>query len=253
MKNTVLFEAAVDSVESALAAERGGARRLELCADLVEGGTTPSAGMIEIVRSRLTVPVMVMIRPRAGDFLYDADELAVMRHDVEVAKDAGAAGIVLGILRADGTVNAEQTRAFVELARPLPVTFHKAFDMTRDLSEALETLIALGVHRVLTSGGAPSVIDGVDEIGELVRQSDGRIIVMAGGGVRVENAAHIVARTAVTELHGRAAGRRNSGMAFRNERVRMGVASPPDEYETLVTDEQRVREIVRSLQVTGPG
>lgn len=248
MTAPVLFEACVDSVDSALAAERGGAKRVELCDNLVEGGTTPSAGMIEIVKSRLTIPIVAMIRPRGGDFLYDVDELGVMRHDALLAKAAGVAGIAIGFLHEDGTVNADRTRAFVELARPLPVTFHKAFDMTRDLSEALETLISLGVHRVLTSGGAPSVIDGVDELGELVRQSAGRIVVMAGGGVRVENAAHIVESTGVTELHGRAAVRRNSGMTFRNERVRMSRSTTPEEYELMATDELRVREIVSSLK-----
>ena len=154
MRAPILVEACVDSVESALAAARGGAHRIELCANLVEGGTTPSAGTLAVCRARLEIPIFVLIRPRGGDFLYSAAELAVMLEDVRRAKETGAHGIVTGVLRADAEIDQDRTGALIAAARPLRVTFHRAFDVCRDAGRALETLIALGVERVLTSGQA---------------------------------------------------------------------------------------------------
>ncbi len=200
-----LIEACVDSVESALAAEGGGASRVELCDNLLEGGTTPGAGAIAAAREQLHIPLHVMIRPRGGDFCYSDAEFDAMERDIAMVKESGADGIVIGVLRPDGTVDVERTRALVALARPLSVTFHRAFDMTRDAFEALESLIDLGVDRILTSGQAPSVTEGLDTITELVKRADSRIVIMACGGVNERNIAQVVRQTHVSELHARSA------------------------------------------------
>src|SRR5437773_991232 len=188
MRAPILVEACVDSVESALAAARGGAHRIELCASLVEGGTTPSAGTLAVCRARLDIPIFVLIRPRGGDFLYSAAELAVMLEDIGRAKEAGAHGVVTGALRADGEIDADRTRELIAAARPLRVTFHRAFDVCRDAGRALETLIALGVDRVLTSGQAGTAPEGVETIARAVRPAVRPVIVQASfGGACVES------------------------------------------------------------------
>jgi copper homeostasis protein len=167
MPADVLFEVCLDSAESAIAAEQGGAHRVELCGNLVEGGTTPSAGMIAATRAAISIGLMVMIRPRGGDFHSSKLEREAMRHDVRVAKDLGADGVVFGLLDPNGTIDLKATAELVEIARPLQVTFHRAFDVTRDPTEALETLIDLGVDRVLTSGRECCVLEGLDRIAAL--------------------------------------------------------------------------------------
>ena len=165
MRPAVKVEICVGDVASAIAAEAGGADRIELCDNLAVGGTTPSAGTIAESCRRLSIPVHVLIRPRGGDFIYSEPEIAVMRHDIETAKALGAAGVVLGVLTADGAIDRDQTAALIALARPLSVTFHKAFDQTAEPLEALETLIDLGVERVLTSGGRPTALEGIETLG----------------------------------------------------------------------------------------
>jgi copper homeostasis protein len=213
----VLVEACVESLVEAVAAEQGGAGRLELCADMAVGGTTPSTSVMEDVLPGVTIPVFVMVRPRGGGFEYDAGELAIMLRDIVRAREAGAHGVVTGALREDGRVDSEAMRRLLETAHPLPVTFHRAFDATPDLARALETLLALGVDRVLTSGGAARAIDGSEQIAALVRRADSRLVVMAGGGVRADHAAALVERTGVPELHARpATGGRFDASAFRD-------------------------------------
>src|SRR5436305_3351633 len=247
MPTPILVEACVDSIESALAAARGGAHRIELCANLIEGGTTPSAGTLAVCRARLDIPIFGLGRPRAGDFLYSAAELAVMLEDIRRSKQAGAQGIVTGVLSADGEIDADRTRELITAARPLQVTFHRAFDVCRDASRALETLVALGVERVLTSGQAATAPEGADGIARLVQQAAGRIAILPGGGVTADNAPALVRATGVTEVHLTGAVPHQSAMTFRAPAVTLGNAAPRSEYEWNVTDAQQIQRVVRGL------
>ena len=201
MTRTVAVEICVGDLESALQAAEGGADRIELCANLSQGGTTPSAGAIAEACRRLTIPVHVLIRPRAGDFLPSPAELAAMRHDIDTAHSLGASGVVFGMLRRDRTIDRDATAKLTDLARPLGVTFHKAFDQTSDPEQALDTLIALGVDRVLTSGCRPTADEGSDTLRRLVEQARGRIAIMAGGRLSVDNLGPLIAATGVREVH----------------------------------------------------
>jgi len=236
MTPALICEVCVESVEAAVAAVQGGAHRVELCADLLEGGITPSAGTIALARARLGIRLHVLIRPRGGDFCYSATELAIMRHDIATARALGADGVVLGVLLPDGTVDAARTAELMAAARPLSVTFHRAFDVTRDPHEALEALIALGVDRVLTSGQESSALEGLDTLAALVRQAGDRITVMPGGGIRAGNVAKIVAGTAAREIHFTAGAAHGSRMAHHNPRVFMGVALRLPQYVVNTTD-----------------
>jgi copper homeostasis protein len=241
---SVLIEACVDSVASALAAERGGAARLELCDNLLDGGTTPSAGMISAVKAAARVPLFVIIRPRGGGFVYTSDEMGVMRLDIEAARMLGADGVVVGCLTRDARIDVEQLRAFVTGAGDMPVTFHRAFDLVQDREQALETLVHHGVKRVLTSGGAPSALEGVEAIATLVRRAAGQITVMAGGGVREETVQEIVHRAGVAEVHVRGTRLAHTRMT-PSSAIRLRKAAPADEGSWEETDERRIREFVK--------
>jgi copper homeostasis protein len=242
------FEVCVDSIESGLAAERGGADRVELCSDLLEGGLTPSYGVLQVARERLRIGIMAMVRPRGGDFCYSETEFAAMLHDVRAAREAGVSGVVFGVLTPDGEVDVERTRQLIEAARPLAVTFHRAFDMTRDPFAALETLIGLGLNRVLTSGQEASVVEGLDLIAELVARARDRIVVMPGGGITDRNVARIRARVPVTELHFAGGEPVESRMRFRNPRVFMGGTLRPPEYTLDLLPDGYVRRVIANAQ-----
>jgi len=242
-----MLEICIDGVASALAAAKGGADRVELCANLPEGGTTPSAGMIRVVRRAFSGGLMVIIRPRGYDFLYSQEELEAMLEDIKVARQLGADGVVIGCLKADGTVDAERCSRLIEAAGTLDVTFHRAFDMTRDLGEALETILSLGVKRILTSGGKPDVPSGLQTISKLVKQSAGRVSLMPGGGVTPENLAEIVTSAGVREIHLSARHRVNGGMTFRNEGCFMGTFSKDDEYSWREACEDHIRQAKAAL------
>ncbi|HEX6927160.1 MAG TPA: copper homeostasis protein CutC [Longimicrobiaceae bacterium] len=239
----VRVEACVDSVESALAAEAGGADRVELCDDLVEGGTTPSAGMIELCVERISIPVFVIIRPRGGDFLYSDLEFEVMRRDVTRAAELGASGVVLGLLRPDGTVDVERTRVLVEEARPLAVTFHRAFDVTRDADEALDALLEIGVDRVLSSGRAATADAGIEILRRMVERAGDRLVVLAGGGIREHNVQSIVTGTGVREVHVRGTSVRRSAMTYRNPAVTFGGRPAPADDLREATDEALIARL----------
>lgn len=247
----VLVEACVDSVDGALAAERAGAGRVELCAGLTEGGTTPSAGVIAVACARLRIPVVVMVRPRGSECLYTEAELEVMTRDIVTARALGAAGVALGVLTPAGAVDIERLRALVRVAHPLPVTFHRAFDLTADPREALDALAEAGVTRVLTSGGAPSAAAGAATIAALVRAAGGRVAVMAGGGIDAASAATLVREAGVRELHVGGAVAVPGAMTFRRPGIAFGRPGPPDEYTVLAPDDARLRRVVAAASEAG--
>ncbi|HTS36886.1 MAG TPA: copper homeostasis protein CutC [Candidatus Solibacter sp.] len=246
MSRQVLVEVCVDSVASAIAAERGGAQRVELCSDLLEGGITPSLGLLQVVRSKVGIAVHVIIRPRPGDFCYSHDELDCMRRDIEIAKREGVDGVVLGILQSDGNVDVERTRQLVELAEPLSVTFHRAFDMSVDLSKALEDVCATGADRILTSGGEQSCLQGVPILTRLVMSSRGRITIMAGGRIGVRDAAKIVDQTRVPEIHVGLATPVKSSNHHNSRSLSLGKAAEREFQRTQVLEES-VRELIREI------
>lgn len=238
----ILIEVCVDSVESALAAQAGGADRVELCSALGEGGLTPSPGLMEVTRAHLKIPIAVMIRPRPGDFCPSDLEFEIMRRDLLAMKERGADMVVFGLLHPDGTPDADRSRELITLARPLPVTFHRAFDMTRDARAALEVLIEIGCERVLTSGQEKSVLEGSDLITELMRQAGDRICIVPGGGITERNLPRILRDCPAREFHVSASATRESRMEFRNTRVPMGRTLAPSEFSISMADETRVRK-----------
>ena len=249
--NRVSIEIVAESVAAAVAAERGGASRIELCSSLNEGGLTPSAGLIEAARAAVTFGVYVMIRPRAGDFCYDAHEIDVMERDIALAKRLGANGIVLGILKPDASVDIERTRQLVDLARPLEVTFHRAFDVTADLPRALDDVCATGADRLLTSGGEKTAWEGRGMIARLVTQAQGRIAIMAGSGVKPENASALVAETGVREIHASLRTSIQSPMLFR-KRLSVGTdksgSADGPEYQRFAVLEEDVRKLCHAVE-----
>ena len=236
-----MLEICIDGVASARAALAGGADRVELCANLPEGGTTPSAGMIRSVRSAFSRGLMIIIRPRGYDFLYSEDELDVMLHDVRIARELGADGVVIGCLTPEGRVDAGRCQRLLDAAGSMDITFHRAFDMTRDLGEALEDIHALGIRRILTSGGQPDVPAGLAIIADLVRQSAGRVSIMPGGGVTAENLAESVSATGVREIHLSARQSVRSRMLYRNENCSMGSYSGEHEYAWREASAEKIR------------
>jgi len=238
------FEVCVDSIRGIIAARDGGAHRVELCAGLIEGGITPSLGMVLVAREIRDIAVHMMIRPRGGDFLYGAEELVAMETDIATAKSAGVDGFVFGALDADGNIDRGMTQRLIARARPASVTFHRAFDMTPDPFVALRTLIELGVDRVLTSGQEPTAHEGAELIGELARAAGDRIIVMPGGGITAKNVGRIVAMTGAREIHFAAQSPAASGMRFRRADVHMGGELRPPEYDRLITRPQSVATMI---------
>jgi len=248
MSDRIVLEACVDSVEAAVAAQEGGADRVELCANLLEGGTTPSAGTIQLAREKLGIGLNVMIRPRGGDFCYSDAEFEVMKLDVQLAKKLGADGVVSGILKENGAIDTLRTGELLELARPLSVTFHRAFDMARDPYEAIKDLIGLGIDRILTSGQDLSALEGLDLIADLVQKAGDRIIVMPGGGITERNVQKIVLHSGAREVHVYAPMTVESRMRYRNDRCFMGGELRPPEFSLTVTDADRIQAFVRAVQ-----
>lgn len=234
------------SLESCLIAEANGASRIELCGGAAEGGTTPSYGLIELTCQQVNIPIFVMIRPRGGDFLYNETELTVMRRDIEIAKQAGADGVVLGLLKPDGTVDEEKTAELIQLVHPLRVTFHRAFDVARDPLEALEVVIRTGAERILTSGQQASAEAGIPLLKQLAEQAGDRIEIMAGAGVTPANAAQLAA-TGVHALHLTAKQVMDSGMEYRNPNVPMASVAM-SEFEWLSTSSAVVRAMVEAVE-----
>jgi copper homeostasis protein len=241
----LIFEICVDSVEGVRAARAAGATRVELCASLLEGGITPSRGMIRQARTVPGIKLYIIIRPRGGDFLYNDAEFAAMASDIETAKAEGADGVVIGQLTADGFVDVAHTRELMTLARPMAVTFHRAFDMTPDPFAALETLVDLGIDRILTSGQEASVLEGLPMIAELVKRAGDRIVIIPGGGITARNVDRIVAAARPKEIHFAALELEAGGMRFRRNHVFMGGELRPPEYDRLATSEATIRGVIK--------
>jgi len=216
-KNKYIIEIATSDFSTTKSAVEGGADRIELCANLAEGGTTPSYGTIKQCREAFAVSLYPIIRPRGGDFLYTKDEFQMMLQDVKLCKQLGCDGIVIGLLNMDGTIDTIRTSALIEAAYPLGVTFHRAFDRCKDPFKALEQLIEIGCERVLTSGQKPSVVDGVDLVSELNKKADDQIIIMPGSGVRVDNIKMLAEKTGCLEFHSSLRGKQRSQMGFMHE------------------------------------
>lgn len=240
-----ILEICANSAQSCAEAEAGGAKRVELCAAIPEGGTTPSYGEIRMAQQLAPrVDINVIIRPRGGDFLYTEAEVGAMLLDIEMCKQLGVHGVVFGCLTADGELDVPLMRRLVEAARPLSVTCHRAFDVCRDPFKTLDELIGLGVDRVLTSGQQPDAVKGIPLIRQLVERAAGRIVIMPGCGVREENIARIEQETGAREFHTSARSILYSRMIYRNENVPMGSSAVTSEFETVQTDREKVKRMV---------
>lgn len=246
--NKMIIEVCSNSLRSSLEAQKGGAYRVELCASIPEGGTTPSYGEIVLNRKMLDIKLNVIIRPRGGDFLYSDEELAVMEEDIHMCAGHGVDGVVFGVLRADGTVDMEANRRLMDAADGMNTTFHRAFDMCADHKQALEDIITLGFDTVLTSGGAPTAEQGAEMIAELVKQAGDRIVIMPGCGITADNIAKIKTITQASAFHMSARSSVESGMTYRNANVSMGGTVKVEEYRFNYTDNEKVREIINKLK-----
>lgn len=240
-----IIEICANSAQSCVEAEAGGAKRVELCAGIPEGGTTPSYGEIRMAQ-RLTskIDINVIIRPRGGDFLYTEAEIGSMLLDIELCKQSGVHGVVFGCLTKEGDIDVPLMRRLIETAAPLSVTCHRAFDVCRDPFRAMEKLIDLGCDRILTSGQQSDAVKGIPMIKQLVERADGRIIIMPGCGVREENIALIEQETGAKEFHTSARSVLYSRMEYRNEQVPMGSNVVTSEFETVQTDREKVKRVV---------
>ncbi|XP_027204053.2 copper homeostasis protein cutC homolog [Dermatophagoides pteronyssinus] len=242
------IEICVDNFESIREAVKGGAKRIELCSALKEGGLTPSLGFLKFVKQQFSKELLIvfpMIRPRGGDFNYSAEELKIMANDIECMRENGYAdGFVFGCLQSDGTVDLEANRFLLEKAKPLPCTFHRAFDMVADWEKSLEDIIHLGFKRILTSGRAATAIDGLEQIQKLIELADGRIIIMPGSGINVANLAQILRTTKTQEYHCSASRIQQSKMIYRNEQIQMGKSNESNEFELKICDSILVKRMI---------
>lgn len=245
MKNLGL-EVCVNSFVSALAAENGGAIRVELCENMAEGGTTPSYAQIKLCKEKLNIQVWPIIRPRGGDFLYSDDEFDVMKEDIKICKALNCNGVVTGILLGNGTIDKKRCAELIKLAHPMPMAFHRAFDMSNDLEKALEDLIDLGFVRVLSSGGKENAYKGIETLAKLVNQANGRIEIMPGAGINPQNILEIKEKTAATAFHSSARIKIASKMKYRNQTSKM--STDGDEYQYEQTSSSLVKQMVEKLK-----
>ncbi|HEY4200812.1 MAG TPA: copper homeostasis protein CutC [Devosiaceae bacterium] len=243
-----VIEICVEGIDGLLAAQKGGADRAELCASLMEGGITPSLGMVKQALKLAKIPFYTIIRPRGGDFLYSDTEFAAMLGDVEALRDMGAPGVVIGCLTADGRIDEERMTQLVKAAGTMQVTCHRAFDMTADPREALEALIRCGVHRVLTSGQRDSAVEGVELLRALVEQAGDRIIIMGCGRLNATTIGEVRRLTNLKEMHFSAPSQQLSRMTYHNPGVAMGGAGAEREYSLTVTSPDKVRDTIAAAR-----
>jgi copper homeostasis protein len=234
MQNGIVVEICVESAEFAMAAERAGAHRIELCSNLAVGGVTPALDLMRALRERIRLPICVMVRPRPGNFCYKNHEFELMRGQINAAKELGMDGVVLGVLGPNHTVDIDRTRELVALAHPLPVTFHRAFDECGDLSQALEDVVRTGARRILTSGGREGVVQSLARVAQLVQKAGRRVVIMPGGGVNERNAARVLRQTSANEIHSS-----------------LGGPNSPSNPGTVEKFERRVRNLVEMSEACG--
>ncbi len=247
MKTKFEVEVCVDSIESAIVAEKAGANRIELCSSLAEGGLTPSHGLIALTKEKLSIPIMAMIRPRAGDFHYSELEFEVMKRDIIYCKEAGVEGVVFGILSKEANVDKERTKHLVELAYPMQVCFHRAIDMTKNYIEAFEDILECGCTRILTSGKENKAVLGLENIAKIQEKAKGRIEIMAGSGVSAENAKEIYLKTKINHFHLSAKTIKGSDMIYRNNNVSMSNDDFDKEYDIPFVDYKKIEAIIKVL------
>jgi copper homeostasis protein len=239
-QNNFKLEICCYNLPSAVIAQQAGAQRVELCADPSDGGTTPSYGTITAARKKLGIPVYPIIRPRGGDFLYSEEEFGIMLKDIAFCKQAGCDGVVIGLLNEDGTVDKKRSAKLVELAYPLGVTFHRAFDRAINPFEALEEIIATGCERILTSGQRPAALEGAELLNQLVRQADDRIVIMPGSGVRASNITELIKLTDAAEYHSSAGKRLPGNMKYTNTAMR-------EELSQVMADRNEIEKMLEQL------
>jgi copper homeostasis protein len=247
------IEIVVYNIESALKAQEGGADRIELCDNPAEGGTTPSYGTIQLVRQNVSLDLYVMIRPRGGDFHYSSYEFHSMKRDISQCQKLSVDGVVFGILNTNGTIDKKRCKELIAQARPLKVTCHRAFDMTRDPFEALEDCIEVGFDRILTAGQRALATDGAELIGDLITRATGRIGIIAGSGVNETTVLDILSKTRTTEIHCSATAMRASPMVYKNPHIQGMGSAEASEFKLRIVDPDRVkkmRELVQAFRVS---
>ena len=245
----MLLEIACFSLEAAILAEEAGADRIELCAGPLEGGLTPSFSMIALSRNILKIPIHVMVRPREGDFLYSRREIKSMEYDIEMIKDSGVDGIVLGILNSDGSIDTQKLSKMVKIAEPMNVTFHRAFDLSKDPVRSLNEIIGCGSRRILTSGHKPTAAEGINLIAKLIRLAEGKIVIMPGSGVNAGNIAEICGITKATELHSSARQLVLGGMSYSNPEVNLHAGSSIKDNSILLPDSEQIAKMKNELRI----
>ena len=240
-----MLEICCFNLQSAIIAQRAGAHRVELCADAAVGGTTQSLGVIKIAREKLQIQLYPIIRPRGGDFFFTEEELEIMMNDVLLCKQIGCDGVVIGMLKQDGTIDKKSCGQLVQLAYPLGVTFHRAFDRVADPQEALEDIIEIGCERILTSGQQPTAMEGAELIAQLIQQADDRIIIMPGSGIRSANITELAQKTKAEEFHSSARTHLSSNMQYIK-------ANMKNDTSVVIADENEIKNMVESLSHNCP-
>jgi copper homeostasis protein len=243
----MLLEIACFSLEAAILAEEAGADRIELCSGPLEGGLTPSFSMISLARNILKIPIHIMIRPREGDFLYTPRELKSMEYDIEMIKEKGVEGVVLGVLNNDSSINTTVLSRMVKIADPMNITFHRAFDLTKDPIQAMNDIISTGARRILTSGQRPGAIEGKDLVARLIQLADGKISIMPGSGVNASNIAELCRFTLANEIHASVRLIKQGGMTYSNPLVNLHAGSIINDSSFLLPDPDQIRKMKNEL------